>query len=124
MNLISNPTKSGEEAEEVEPEELIHQGSESTQNETEGKEETASIEEPGDREDSVVMEETPKGKFAGDSLIGEVIEMCPRAESILEKHFGACANCPAIAKETIVFQVSIHKVDLKLILDELNQLCQ
>lgn len=124
MNLLSNPAKSSEEAEEVEPEELIHHDSETTQKETKGGEEAVSLEEPGDREDSAVMEEISKGKFAGDSQIGKVIELCPGAESILEKYFGACANCPAIVNETIVFQVSIHKLDLKLILDELNQLCK
>ncbi|MFX0096729.1 MAG: hypothetical protein ACFE7E_03120 [Candidatus Hodarchaeota archaeon] len=122
MNPVSNPMKSGEEVEE-ETEEVTHQDSETSDKQTESKEEILSTEELRDKEDSVIVKESPEGRFVGDAQIGNVIEMCPEAKSVIEKYFGACANCPAILKETIVFQALIHKLDLKLILDELNQLC-
>ncbi len=124
MNPVSNPAKSGKKTKEIEPEEAIHQDSELAEKQDEVAEETRSMEGLDDKEDSVVVKEIQEGKFTGEAQIGTVIEMYPGAKSILEKHFGACASCPAILKETIVFQVSIHNLDLKSVLDELNKISQ
>lgn len=116
-NQVANPGKSNEKSGKAEPEEPgpteKHRGYE---------EEKASAEEVEQIEESSVVKKPPEGSFSADVQIGEVIRICPEAEGVLEKYFGACAKCPAILAETIDFQASIHDVDLKSVLDELNKL--
>ncbi len=58
-----------------------------------------------------------------DSVIGEVIKMSPEAKAIIEKHFGnGCFTCPGINVETLAFGSTMHNLDPKTIVDEINEM--
>jgi hypothetical protein len=57
-----------------------------------------------------------------DSVIGDVIKMCPEAKAIVEKHFGnGCFTCPGINVETLAFGSTMHNLDPHTIVDEINE---
>ncbi|MFX1486036.1 MAG: hypothetical protein ACFFBS_02840 [Promethearchaeota archaeon] len=123
-NPKSSPAKSRRKTRGAGPRQPIHQESESIEKQPERVEEKTSTEKSDQIEKPTPGEESSEERLNGDARIGEIIETCPEAERILEKHFRACAKCPAIAAETISFQVSIHGADLKSVLDELDKLCR
>lgn len=120
---ISNPVKSKRKTGETEPGEP-NKGVEPIEKQPEYTEEKAPTENSDQIKEPTLVEKSSEGRLMGDAQIGEVIEKCPEAEDVLEKYFGACAKCPAIVTETINFQVSIHRVDLESVLNELDKLCQ
>ncbi len=57
-----------------------------------------------------------------DSVIGDVIKMCPEAKAIIEKHFGnGCFTCPGINVESLAFGSTMHNLDPNTIVDEINE---
>ncbi|OIP62092.1 MAG: hypothetical protein CO150_07810 [Nitrospirae bacterium CG_4_9_14_3_um_filter_53_35] len=57
-----------------------------------------------------------------DTVIGDVIKLCPEARAVIEKHFGnGCFTCPGINMESIAFGSTMHNLDPKVIVDEINE---
>lgn len=62
-------------------------------------------------------------KFNKDLTIGEVFEMHPEAEKVIEKYFGSgCFTCPGMKMESIAFGATMHGVDPEAMVKELNDL--
>jgi hypothetical protein len=57
-----------------------------------------------------------------ETLIGDVIKICPEAKAVIEKHFGnGCFTCPGINVESITFGSAMHNIDPQVIVDEVNE---
>ena len=57
-----------------------------------------------------------------DTVIGDVINLCPEAKAVIEKHFGnGCFTCPGINMESIAFGSTMHNLDPKVIVAEINE---
>ena len=57
-----------------------------------------------------------------DTVIGDVIKLCPEAKAVIEKHFGnGCFTCPGINMESIAFGSTMHNLDPKVIVAEINE---
>lgn len=60
--------------------------------------------------------------FTKDSIIGEIIKAGPEASKVIEKHFGnGCFSCAGINVEALSFGCLMHNKDLKMVLNELNE---
>ena len=58
-----------------------------------------------------------------DTKIAEVIEMCPDAADIFDKHGMGCFACMAASAETVEEGALMHDIDVQAIVDELNAAC-
>ncbi len=57
-----------------------------------------------------------------DTVIGDVIKLCPEAKAVIEKHFGnGCFTCPGINMESLAFGSTMHNLDPKVIVAEINE---
>ena len=57
-----------------------------------------------------------------DTVIGDVIKLCPEAKAVIEKYFGnGCFTCPGINMESIAFGSTMHNLDPKVIVAEINE---
>lgn len=57
-----------------------------------------------------------------DTVIGDVIKTCPEAKAVIEKYFGnGCFTCPGINMESIAFGSTMHNLDPKVIVAEINE---
>jgi hypothetical protein len=66
---------------------------------------------------------TAEKKVNKDSIIGDVIKMSTGAKAVIEKHFGnGCFTCPGINVESIAFGSTMHNIDPKVIIEEINAL--
>ncbi|MDP2719562.1 MAG: DUF1858 domain-containing protein [Dehalococcoidia bacterium] len=62
-------------------------------------------------------------RFNKDMNIGQVIDMDPKAEKVIEKYFGnGCFTCPGMRVESISFGAMMHNLDPEVIVKELNAL--
>jgi len=53
--------------------------------------------------------------------IGEVMKKFPDTRKVFIKHFGAgCFTCPGADNEDIYFGSTIHNVEMRVVLDDLN----
>jgi hybrid cluster-associated redox disulfide protein len=68
------------------------------------------------------MEKTT-AKFHKNMNIGEVLSTHPGAEKVIEKYFGrGCFTCPGMKVESITFGATMHGIDPKAMVKELNEL--
>jgi len=64
-------------------------------------------------------------KITKDTVIGEILQLCPEAEPVIAKYFGtACFTCPGVKMETIEFGSMMHNLDAQPIIDELNAILE
>ncbi|OIP22859.1 hypothetical protein COX95_01770 [bacterium CG_4_10_14_0_2_um_filter_33_32] len=54
--------------------------------------------------------------------IHEVLEKCPKSDSVLQKHFGFCAGCPGAKLETVALGAHLHNKDVNQIITEINEI--
>lgn len=58
-----------------------------------------------------------------DTIIGDVLKICPEAEKVIEKYFGkGCFTCPGMKMESISFGAMMHNIDPLRIVDDINEL--
>jgi hybrid cluster-associated redox disulfide protein len=57
-----------------------------------------------------------------DMVVGEVIQLHPEVQSVLEAHGMCCGSCMGAHEETIEVSARMHGVDANRLLAELNQL--
>jgi len=89
--------------------------------------ETIFTEDAGDTqaeasEASSVGQEIERGKMcAADTRVGSLIVIYPTTKKVFEAHYGeGCFSCPGQVYETVEQTASMHNVDLKMILSEIN----
>ena len=62
-------------------------------------------------------------KITKDMVIGDVLEACPSAISVIRKYFGTgCFTCPGMKMEAISFGAMMHGIDPDKVVDEINAL--
>ncbi|MCX7918503.1 MAG: DUF1858 domain-containing protein [bacterium] len=60
-------------------------------------------------------------KITKNTVIGEILKVCPEAERVIAKYFGtACFSCPGMKMESIEFGAMMHNLDPNLIVAEIN----
>ncbi|MGB9587176.1 MAG: DUF1858 domain-containing protein [Armatimonadota bacterium] len=57
------------------------------------------------------------------TTIAEVVQICPKAGEIFEKHNMGCLACMAASAETLEEGAAIHNVDVDKLVEELNANC-
>lgn len=69
-----------------------------------------------------VGQEIERGKMcAADTRVGSLIVIYPTTKKVFEAHYGeGCFSCPGQVYETVEQTASMHNVDLKMILSEIN----
>ena len=64
-------------------------------------------------------------KISKNTIIGDVLQLCPEAEKVIAKHFGTmCFTCPGVKMETIEFGAMMHNLDPDLIVNEINAILE
>jgi len=57
-----------------------------------------------------------------DVLVGSLIKTYPTTKAVFEKHYGeGCFSCPGQSFEQVQETASMHNIDIKIILDEINE---
>lgn len=64
-----------------------------------------------------------KGEMCnGEVMIGKLLETYPETKKVFAKHYGeSCFTCPGQAYETVDQTASMHGMDVKVILKEINE---
>ncbi len=57
-----------------------------------------------------------------DMLIGDIIEGHPEAVNVFESHGMCCGSCMGAHGETVEVSARMHGIEVKRLLDELNEL--
>ncbi|PIR00922.1 MAG: hypothetical protein COV66_03595 [Nitrospinae bacterium CG11_big_fil_rev_8_21_14_0_20_45_15] len=92
---------------------VIH---ETTSAETTSTEEVEPKKEPSGREIHRGEECKP------DVLVGSLIKTYPTTKAVFEKHYGeGCFSCPGQSFEQVQETASMHNIEIKVILDEINE---
>jgi hybrid cluster-associated redox disulfide protein len=64
-------------------------------------------------------------KITKDTVIGELLQLCPEAEPVIAKYFGtACFTCPGVKMESIEFGAMMHNLDPNPIIAEINAILE
>ncbi|MDI6784153.1 MAG: DUF1858 domain-containing protein [bacterium] len=64
-------------------------------------------------------------KVTKDTVIGDVLQICPAAEPIIAKYFGTgCFTCPGIKMESLAFGAMMHNTDPEILVNEINALIE
>lgn len=63
-------------------------------------------------------------KITKDTIIAEVIRICPAALMVFERHGMECFRCVAASTSTVEEGAAMHDVDLDALLEELNSACE
>ncbi|MBC8286867.1 MAG: DUF1858 domain-containing protein [Nitrospinae bacterium] len=71
-------------------------------------------------------QEIERGKMCeADTRVGSLIVTYPTSKKVFEAHYGeGCFSCPGQVFETVEQTASMHNVDLKLILPEINSVIE
>lgn len=57
-----------------------------------------------------------------EMVIGDLLQLYPEAEKVIEKYFGkGCFTCPGMKMESISFGAMMHGVDPEVIVKEINE---
>lgn len=60
-------------------------------------------------------------KITKDTTIGEVLELCPNAETILQGFGMHCFHCPISQMESLAEAGEVHGADVDLIVKKLTE---
>ncbi len=60
-------------------------------------------------------------KIEKDTTIGEVLKVCPNAETILQGFGMHCVHCPMSQMESLEEAGSVHEIDVDLMVKKLNE---
>lgn len=60
-------------------------------------------------------------KITKDTTIGQVLELCPNAETILQGFGMHCVHCPMSQMESLAEAGAIHDADIDLMVKKLTE---
>jgi len=60
-------------------------------------------------------------KITKDTTIGEALKLNPNAEAILQGFGMHCVHCPMSQMETLAEAGQVHGIDVKLMVEKLNE---
>ena len=60
-------------------------------------------------------------KITKNTTIGEVLKLCPNAETILQGFGMHCVHCPMSQMETLEEAGSVHEADIDLMVNKLEE---
>lgn len=60
-------------------------------------------------------------KIEKNTTIGEVLKVCPNAETILQGFGMHCVHCPMSQMESLEEAGSVHEIDVDLMVKKLNE---
>ncbi|MFH2035737.1 MAG: DUF1858 domain-containing protein [Candidatus Zixiibacteriota bacterium] len=61
-------------------------------------------------------------KIDKDAIIGEILGEYPDSSKVFKKFFaGSCFGCPSVNLETLGMAATMHQIDLKQLINEINK---
>ena len=68
-----------------------------------------------------ILKEIIMAKITKDTTIGEALKLNPNAETILQGFGMHCVHCPMSQMETLAEAGQVHGIDVKLMVEKLNE---
>ena len=68
-----------------------------------------------------ILKEIIMAKITKDTTIGEALKLNPNAETILQGFGMHCVHCPMSQLETLAEAGQVHGIDVKLMVEKLNE---
>ena len=68
-----------------------------------------------------ILKEIIMAKITKDTTIGEALKLKPNAETILQGFGMHCVHCPMSQMETLAEAGQVHGIDVKLMVEKLNE---
>ena len=68
-----------------------------------------------------ILKEIIMAKITKDTTIGEALKLNPNAEAILQGFGMHCVHCPMSQMETLAEAGQVHGIDVKLMVEKLNE---